>query len=47
MKAARKGHSDAAYNVSYFYETGRVVKQDPTKAKHWYARARELRNQAR
>jgi TPR repeat protein len=44
LKAARKGHDEAAHNVAYFYERGRGVRQNLERAKEWYARAKEMRN---
>ena len=41
LRAARRGHGDAAHNVAYFYETGRGVRQNKKKAEFWYARAKQ------
>ena len=46
LRAAKKGHDDAAYNLGYFYETGRGVRKNTRKAQHWYARAEVLRKKS-
>lgn len=44
LKAAKKGHCDAAYNLAHLYDIGRGVKRNPSKAREWYARSERLRD---
>jgi TPR repeat protein len=39
LKAARKGHGEASFNVAYYYENGIGTDRDLKSAKKWYQRA--------
>jgi hypothetical protein len=39
LKAAKKGHGEACYNVAYYYENGIGIDRDLKSAKKWYQRA--------
>ncbi len=41
LRAAEKGDSTSMYEMSLFYQDGRVVKTDPDKAFHWARQAAE------
>ena len=43
LRAAKRGHDDAAHNVADFYDRGRGVKASRKRAEFWSARVERLK----
>ena len=44
LRAAEQGHSDAQFNIGFFYSEGKGVEQSYSKAIYWYKKAAEQGN---